>query len=106
MLTYFDPDKWTMSAGNKVRAILLMANVLCFYWLFTSFSWLGLTIGIIGHILLAKVGGDIGVHRYFCHRSFKAKPWAEWLFLILSILVVIFIRFPVILSILKNDIIF
>jgi len=81
----FDPDKWTFSSGNKVRTILFVANVVCLYWLFTSFSWTGLGIGIIGHILLAKIGGDIGVHRYFCHRSFRAKTWAEWLFLFLSI---------------------
>ena len=85
LLTIIDPDKWNISSGTKVRLILLAANLVCVFWLFTAFSWWGLAIGFAGHILLAKIGGDIGIHRYFCHRSFEAKPWAHWLFLVLSI---------------------
>lgn len=85
MLKYLDPDQWNISNGTKVRSILLLANLVALYWVITSFNWFGLGIGIVGHIMLAKIGGDIGAHRYFCHRSFVAKPWAEWLFLILSV---------------------
>lgn len=85
LLTRIDPDHWNISSGTKIRFILLIANIVCVYWLFTAFSWAGLAIGFIGHIILAKIGGDIGIHRYFCHKSFEAKPWAHWLFLVLSI---------------------
>jgi len=85
MLKYFDPDKWNIDTSNKIRFLLLVANVVFFYWLFTSFTWTGFGIGFIFYILYAKIGSDVGTHRYFCHRSFKAKPWAHWLFLLLSI---------------------
>ena len=80
-----DPDSWNVQPGVKVRVILACANIVFFYWLFTSFTWSGLGIGFFGYLLVAKIGGDIGVHRYFTHRSFVAKRWAHWLFLILSV---------------------
>ena len=87
MLNYIDPDKWEISSGNKVRTILLIANIVCFYWLFTSFNWMGFSIGFIFYIFIAKIGSDIGTHRYFCHKSFVAKPWVEWMFFIASVMV-------------------
>ena len=56
------------------------------YWFITSFTWLGLIIALVIYIFISKIGADIGVHRYFCHKSFVAKPWAHKMFLGLSIL--------------------
>ena len=74
-----------LSAGTKVKLIIAGANIVFFYWLFTSVTWAGIGFGFLGYILIAKIGGDIGAHRYFTHRSFTAKKWAHWLFLILSV---------------------
>ena len=48
-----------------------------------SFHWLWLTL--IGIILIRNVGGEIGGHRYYSHKSFKAKTWAEWAMSILFV---------------------
>ena len=85
-IKYLDPDKWNLPVGIKVRGIILFSHVFFLYWLITSFNWIGFAIGLVGYIMVSKIGADIGVHRYFCHRSFKAKLWADWLMLILSIM--------------------
>ena len=43
--------------------------------IYASWHWLWLTL--VGVILFRHIGGEIGAHRYYAHRSFEAKPWAQ-----------------------------
>ena len=45
-------------------------------------SWHWLWLSLIGVILFRHIGGEIGAHRYYAHRSFEAKPWAQKLMII------------------------
>ena len=45
-----------------------------------------LWLSLIGWILFGKIGGEIGLHRYFAHKSFKTSVFCERLFLILGAL--------------------
>tara|TARA_B100000029_G_scaffold336548_1_gene328660 strand:- start:4681 stop:5529 length:849 start_codon:yes stop_codon:yes gene_type:complete len=49
----------------------------------SSLHWLWLTLA--GIILFQHIGGEIGAHRYFAHKGFKAKPWAENLMALCSV---------------------
>ena len=72
--------------ANRFAVIMIsiihtLFHILTVYGLITfSLHWLWLSF--IGVILLRHIGTEIGNHRYFCHRSFEAKPWAEWLMMI------------------------
>lgn len=80
-----DPDKLPLATKHKVRLLLLAANAMFLYWLVTAAHWSAVPGIVLMYLLYSKIGGEIGMHRYFCHRSFKAKPWAEKLFLVLNI---------------------
>ena len=43
--------------------------------LYSSWHWLWLSL--VGIIFFRHIGVEIGAHRYFAHKSFKAKPWAK-----------------------------
>ncbi len=52
---------------------------------YASWHWLWLTF--IGVILFRHIGGEIGGHRYYAHRAFKAKPWAQKLMAVCGIFI-------------------
>ena len=60
--------------------------------IYSSWHWLWLTL--IGVILFRHIGGEIGAHRYFAHRSFKAKPWAHKFMAICGIFIYQGTQFP------------
>jgi len=75
-----------ISLGKKLNIVLFYAIALFLYWLiFLSHSTRDLIVIILMHLLYSRIGFEIGIHRYFCHRSFKAHVWAEYLFLFLSV---------------------
>lgn len=42
---------------------------------FASPYWLFLTL--LGYFVIGRLGGEIGLHRYFSHRSFRTQQWKE-----------------------------
>ena len=81
---------------NKLFVKDFQISILQYVWIYTfpiisvlgiiysSWHWLFLTL--VGIILFKDIGGEIGVHRYWTHNSFKAKPWVPKLFSICTIL--------------------
>lgn len=69
-----------MAFGNsqKIKLMLAFNHIAVIVGLcFASASWYWLVL--VGWILINRVGGEIGLHRYFCHRSFepsKVKRYA------------------------------
>lgn len=61
---------------NAVAVHVLAIAGLYFYW-----DPLFLLAFFIGHRFIMGIGHDIGLHRYFSHKSFKTKPVYEYLFL-------------------------
>jgi len=73
-----------MSTAYKIKLILLFNHIALAIGLLNS-SPLWLLITLIGWIAFDKVGGEIGLHRYFSHKSFKTSKWKEKLLLILGV---------------------
>ena len=74
-----------MSSGQKVRLILLVGHITFAIWAVNYFEWRVIWLGLVSYVIIGKIGADIGMHRYFGHDCFIAKPWARKLFLFLSI---------------------
>lgn len=73
-----------MNTEYKIKLILLFNHVALIVGLmYASPLWLLLTL--VGWIAFGKLGGEIGLHRYFSHKSFKTTAWKERMLLILSI---------------------
>lgn len=81
LIKKIDPDHFLKNhTGIKIKVNFLFAHCIILYWAFTDFSWTGLIIGYISYILIGKIGGDIGLHRYFSHSSFKTSNFFKsWL---------------------------
>ena len=59
-----------MSYEYKLKIILIINHLLLITGLiFADWSWLALSVA--GWILFGKVGGEIALHRYLAHNSFK-----------------------------------
>lgn len=69
----------------KIKLLILINHILAiigliygnYYWLFLS---------IIGWLLINKVGGEVALHRYFCHKSFKTNKFGHYTLLVLACL--------------------
>lgn len=83
---YIDPDKWKIGRQKMFYANYIAAHAAVVWWCLTSFTWAGFALGFLGYLIFGKVGGDIGLHRYFSHQSFKTSKFKEWLLLILGTL--------------------
>ena len=80
------PFKYKISINAVILLVIihLTFHALLIYGLMTfSFHWLWLTL--IGIILIRNVGGEIGGHRYYSHRSFEARPCVQWLMSVLFV---------------------
>lgn len=67
----------------KIKLLILFNHVAAVYGiLYASPQWLWLSL--IGLLLINKVGGEIGLHRYFCHNSFKTNRYWHYVLLILA----------------------
>lgn len=65
-----------MNRGRFSYLILFLCHIIFGYWVWVSFSWPILLSGVLIFYTFGKLGGDIGLHRYYCHRSFETgKVW-------------------------------
>ena len=61
-----------MSYEYKLKLILLANHILAVVGLvYAGWQWLGLSL--VGWIMFGKVGGEIALHRYLSHNSFKTS---------------------------------
>lgn len=70
-----------LTRNNASFILLIFAYIAFIYWVFTDFSWLILLYGFLYFHIVGRIGNDIGFHRYYCHRSFKAPDWFQYLML-------------------------
>ena len=61
----------------KVRLLQVLNHIGLIYAIHLGLSiWWMASVAI--YFLMFCIGVNVGVHRYFSHRSFKAKPYKEW----------------------------
>lgn len=84
-----DPDRvFANYLGIKIKCLILVSHLIILYWLiFYEFNISVLFIGYIFWIALGKVGGDIGYHRLFSHKSFKTSQLKKRFLLVLGTLI-------------------
>jgi stearoyl-CoA desaturase (delta-9 desaturase) len=79
-----------LSTEHKLKTILILNHVLVFSIVFLdNIHWIYLLLSFVSWIIIGKIGGEIGFHRYFSHRSFKTSYWKSRLLLILGSLVMV-----------------
>lgn len=67
--------------------LILLLNVFTFiYALASSFNLYFLIFGLILARFIGLIGIDLGMHRYFTHKSFQSKRWFENVMLLIGIL--------------------
>lgn len=69
----------------KIKILILFNHAAAIYGLIYGNPYM-LAVSIIGWLLINKVGGEIGLHRYFCHRSFKTSRTRHYILLVLACL--------------------
>ena len=73
-----------MSYEYKLKLILFANHIaLAIGLVYADLSWLALSF--LGWIVFGKIGGEIALHRYLCHKSFKTDTLRHNLLIILSI---------------------
>ena len=73
--------KEQMRLGNKMQWNAFAIHIVSAVGLFYYFDPVWFLVFILGNRLIMGLGHDIGMHRYFAHRSFEAKRWVEWIML-------------------------
>lgn len=69
---------------KKIKLLIAFYHCLFIYSLFhLTFYMVGL--GLVSYLLFGKIGAEIGLHRYFSHRSFQTGPWRERILLVLAV---------------------
>ncbi len=66
-----------MTLEYKLKSLILFHHIAFMFGLiFANLSWLW--VSFIGFIIINRIGGEIGLHRYFAHRSFKTSKWKRY----------------------------
>ena len=73
-----------MKLENKVKLVLLFNHVVAITAIVYS-GWSWLLLSLLGWFMFAKVGGEVGLHRYLAHRSFETGYWRRRLLVTLGI---------------------
>ena len=72
-----------MNYEYKLKLILLVNHILLGIGLvYADLTWLWLSL--VGWIMFGKVGGEIALHRYLSHKSFKTSYWKSRILIVLS----------------------
>jgi stearoyl-CoA desaturase (delta-9 desaturase) len=73
-----------MSEELKIKSLIVGNHILALAGLIFG-NWNFLWLTLVGWILFGKVGGEIGFHRYFAHKSFITKKWKENILIFLGV---------------------
>jgi stearoyl-CoA desaturase (delta-9 desaturase) len=76
------------NTAQKIKALIILnhAAVASFFSLGHGLNKTSIITCVVAFFLINRVGGDIGYHRYFAHRSFKTFPILEKLLLFLGMM--------------------
>lgn len=74
--------KPNMDIQFKILIVFHHLALLSLFYLDWNWDWLWLSL--FGWILFGKIGGEIGFHRLFAHRSFQTQLWKERILLTLG----------------------
>jgi stearoyl-CoA desaturase (delta-9 desaturase) len=66
----------------KIKIIVVAAHLTLIAWLWFDPNWSTFIWSVVGWIVFGKIGGEVGMHRYFSHRSFKTNKFWEWFMMI------------------------
>jgi stearoyl-CoA desaturase (delta-9 desaturase) len=66
---------------NSLQVNALAVHILAIAGLVYFWDPIWLLVFLIGNRLIMGIGHDIGMHRYFAHRSFKTYTWMEYVFI-------------------------
>lgn len=71
-----------MDKQFKILLVLHHLALLSLFFIDWTASWF--LLSALGALVFGKLGGEIGFHRLFAHRSFKTQLWKERLLLVLG----------------------
>ena len=81
----FKMNIFHLSTLAKVRFLLFTTHILFISVFFISnIEWYYFLITFLSYVIIGKIGGEIGFHRLFAHRSFKTTKAKERVLLILG----------------------
>lgn len=66
---------------SKLQLNALTVHIIAIIGLYYYWDPIYLLVFFIGHRFIMGIGHDIGMHRYFSHRSFKTTKFYEYLFI-------------------------
>lgn len=69
----------------KTRILLISTHLLAVsvIWI-ENIEWFYFVLTALSYIIIGKIGGEIGFHRLFSHKSFKTENWKARILLILG----------------------
>ena len=65
----------------KIKLLILFNHVAAIYAL-TQGQYYWLLLSLVTFVFINKLGGEIGLHRYFCHKSFETSRFWHYTMLI------------------------
>lgn len=71
--------KWFSKLNYQIRVLQYFFLAVTLYGLFTA-PWAWIIVGGLAYVFLETIGGNIALHRYYGHRSFKTTPGWERVF--------------------------
>jgi stearoyl-CoA desaturase (delta-9 desaturase) len=69
--------------NHKIKSLIVFNHCIAIVGLIYGNLWL-LAASLIAFLLITKLGGEVGLHRYFSHRSFKTTRFWHYTMLILG----------------------
>lgn len=76
--------KLNLNMDVQFKILIIFHHLMLISLFFIDWSAAWILIIFIGWILFGKIGGEVGFHRLFAHRSFKTSLWKEHVLLILG----------------------
>lgn len=74
-----------LTIATKLRIILITNHLIALSAIFfASPEWYHWLILFLSQVIIGKIGGEVGFHRYFSHKSFKTAKWKERCLLVLG----------------------
>lgn len=83
ILKYIDPDAVAKKhLSIKVKLSIILAYAIFGIWVATtSLPWYAMLLCFYFSIIFMRVGGEVGFHRYFAHRSYETSTFKKRLLL-------------------------
>jgi stearoyl-CoA desaturase (delta-9 desaturase) len=71
---------------TKLKTLITLTHLIFLFGIFliSSVGWEFYLLTFLSVIIIGKIGGEIGFHRYFSHKSFKTSYWKSRILLILG----------------------